>query len=605
MTIPVARAAAASPRRLRRAACRRRCICSPRSLRFALSSRARPVGGRARASAALAPARPRRPGARRQTFGAWLREHGQSQAAVDALWDLIVPPHAQPARAPRPRWRWPPRCSRPACSTSRRRRHRLRARPAAAAARRRGAEALAARRRRRPRSDARRARSQRRDARLVARLERRGRRRGRGRPRGPARRRGGRSARRRRRRTRTSSEALGASPIVNLHVVYDRRSPTCRSRPASARRSSGSSTAPRVRLRRAASTWPSRCRAPTSTSARRSTSCATQFVPALEQLLPGGRAAPRRADFFVTREQRATFRPGPGTAALRPATRTALAASISPARGPTRLAGDHGGRGAQRRGGRTRGRCAARTSRSSRWPRDGDAPPTTLTRARELVWPALRAAVATLEPRSARGRRLPLRLDRRRTARRRRRQGGASGAGARWRPAAGAPPERRSPGPSPWSWCTTSPAARRHHGRRPGAPPPRDGLDGVRRGARDPGRRRAGWTWPARCCCGAGTPEALRATRAARRRDRTELIARAVTRTWPFEGTRGRDASRRCLEMATRQDRRAARLRRAIGAVLAGGAARRSSRAGRRTASQLGLAFQPSTTCSASGATRR
>jgi uncharacterized protein with NAD-binding domain and iron-sulfur cluster len=42
-----------------------------------------------------------------------------------------------------------------------------------------------------------------------------------------------------------------------------------------------------------------------------------QFLPALEQLFPEAR--PERVErFFVTREQRATFRQGPGTAALRP-----------------------------------------------------------------------------------------------------------------------------------------------------------------------------------------------------------------------------------------------------------------------------------------------
>jgi uncharacterized protein with NAD-binding domain and iron-sulfur cluster len=42
-----------------------------------------------------------------------------------------------------------------------------------------------------------------------------------------------------------------------------------------------------------------------------------KFLPALAELLPELRAAQVR-DFFVTRERNATFRPAPGTAALRP-----------------------------------------------------------------------------------------------------------------------------------------------------------------------------------------------------------------------------------------------------------------------------------------------
>lgn len=48
-----------------------------------------------------------------------------------------------------------------------------------------------------------------------------------------------------------------------------------------------------------------------------------QFLPALAQLLPALRDAQVR-DFFVTRERHATFRPAPGTAALRPPVVTAL-----------------------------------------------------------------------------------------------------------------------------------------------------------------------------------------------------------------------------------------------------------------------------------------
>jgi uncharacterized protein with NAD-binding domain and iron-sulfur cluster len=47
-----------------------------------------------------------------------------------------------------------------------------------------------------------------------------------------------------------------------------------------------------------------------------------KFLPALAELLPELRAAQVR-DFFVTRERHATFRPAPGTAALRPSSVTA------------------------------------------------------------------------------------------------------------------------------------------------------------------------------------------------------------------------------------------------------------------------------------------
>ena len=48
-----------------------------------------------------------------------------------------------------------------------------------------------------------------------------------------------------------------------------------------------------------------------------------RLMPALTAVLPRLRAA-TVLDFFVTREPQATFRPGPGTAVLRPATRTSL-----------------------------------------------------------------------------------------------------------------------------------------------------------------------------------------------------------------------------------------------------------------------------------------
>jgi squalene-associated FAD-dependent desaturase len=117
--------------------------------------------------------------------------------------------------------------------------------------------------------------------------------------------------------------ALGASPIVNVHVIYDRpvlpvplaaavRSPVQwvfdRSRPAGLR--GGQYLA--VSLS-AADAWVDR---PTG-------EIRSIFVPALAALLPRARSATVR-ELFVTRERRATFRQRVGSAALRPGPATTL-----------------------------------------------------------------------------------------------------------------------------------------------------------------------------------------------------------------------------------------------------------------------------------------
>jgi squalene-associated FAD-dependent desaturase len=116
---------------------------------------------------------------------------------------------------------------------------------------------------------------------------------------------------------------LGASPIVNLHVVYDRPVTTL---PFAAGhqtpvqwvfdRSAGSEISPGQYL------------AVSLSCAReyigyRADELRSTFVPALAELFPDAASA-RVERFFVTREQRATFRQGPGTAALRPPPRTKL-----------------------------------------------------------------------------------------------------------------------------------------------------------------------------------------------------------------------------------------------------------------------------------------
>jgi squalene-associated FAD-dependent desaturase len=116
---------------------------------------------------------------------------------------------------------------------------------------------------------------------------------------------------------------LGASPIVNLHVVFDR---PVTDLPFAA----GHDTPVQWVFDRTSGTGLEQ-----GQYLAVSLSCAreyigqkveelrAQFVPALERLFPEAGAAQVEL-FFVTREQRATFRQGPGTAALRPGPRTRI-----------------------------------------------------------------------------------------------------------------------------------------------------------------------------------------------------------------------------------------------------------------------------------------
>jgi squalene-associated FAD-dependent desaturase len=137
---------------------------------------------------------------------------------------------------------------------------------------------------------------------------------------------------------------LGASPIVNLHVIYDRQVTDL---PFAA----GVNTPvqwifDRTRISGLA---PNEPMAPTARSSGTDGTNGTlkkqylavslsagdeyvdvpvgelreRFVPAIAELLPGARDA-RVAEFFVTRERRATFRQVPGSGALRPAPGTKL-----------------------------------------------------------------------------------------------------------------------------------------------------------------------------------------------------------------------------------------------------------------------------------------
>jgi squalene-associated FAD-dependent desaturase len=117
---------------------------------------------------------------------------------------------------------------------------------------------------------------------------------------------------------------LGSSPIVNLHVVYDR--PVC-SEPFAA----GVGTPVQYLFdRTVAAGAPAGCQylAVSLSGAEREMGMSVdalreRYLPALRELLPRAREA-RVERFVVTREHAATFRAAPGVAALRPGPQTAL-----------------------------------------------------------------------------------------------------------------------------------------------------------------------------------------------------------------------------------------------------------------------------------------
>jgi squalene-associated FAD-dependent desaturase len=116
---------------------------------------------------------------------------------------------------------------------------------------------------------------------------------------------------------------LGTSPIVNVHVVYDRQVTELPFAAAvdspvqwvfDKTRTSGL----RAGQYLAVSLSAADSYVDASTPALRE-----QFLPALEQLFPEAAGA-QVTDFFVTRERRATFRQAPGCRALRPGAATSL-----------------------------------------------------------------------------------------------------------------------------------------------------------------------------------------------------------------------------------------------------------------------------------------
>jgi hydroxysqualene dehydroxylase len=116
---------------------------------------------------------------------------------------------------------------------------------------------------------------------------------------------------------------LGSSPIVNLHVVYDR--PACEL-PFAA----GVDSLVQYVFDRSHAAGLSRGRylAVSLSAAEEEMGMSAEalrerYVPALAELLPGARGA-RVQQFVVTREHAATFRAAPGSARLRPAPETSV-----------------------------------------------------------------------------------------------------------------------------------------------------------------------------------------------------------------------------------------------------------------------------------------
>jgi squalene-associated FAD-dependent desaturase len=116
---------------------------------------------------------------------------------------------------------------------------------------------------------------------------------------------------------------LGTAPIVNVHVVYDRRVTDLAFTAAvdspvqwvfDKTRTSGLADGQYLAISLSAAD--SYVDAPVA-------ALREQFLPALQELFPAAADA-HVTDFFVTRERRATFRQVPGSGALRPSAATAL-----------------------------------------------------------------------------------------------------------------------------------------------------------------------------------------------------------------------------------------------------------------------------------------
>jgi uncharacterized protein with NAD-binding domain and iron-sulfur cluster len=116
---------------------------------------------------------------------------------------------------------------------------------------------------------------------------------------------------------------LGAAPIVNVHVRYDRRvlgAPFAAALGTPVQWIFDRSAAAGIRDGQYLALSLSAADGYVRASA---TQLREMFLPALAQLLPAAGAA-RVLDFFVTREPRATFRQVPGSGAARPPARSAI-----------------------------------------------------------------------------------------------------------------------------------------------------------------------------------------------------------------------------------------------------------------------------------------
>ena len=119
---------------------------------------------------------------------------------------------------------------------------------------------------------------------------------------------------------------LGTSPIINVHVIYDRR--VTRLPFAAAVDSPVQWLFDRTEISGFGASSRGQYLAVSLSAAEPyvdvpAAQLRELFVPALAGLLPGARDA-RVSEFFVTRERRATFRQGPGCGRLRPRAATAL-----------------------------------------------------------------------------------------------------------------------------------------------------------------------------------------------------------------------------------------------------------------------------------------
>lgn len=121
-------------------------------------------------------------------------------------------------------------------------------------------------------------------------------------------------------------QELGTSPIVNVHVIYDRR--VTRLPFAAAVDSPVQWLFDRTAVSGFGPSGRGQYLAVSLSAAEPyvdvpAAQLREVFVPALAELLPGARDA-RVSEFFVTRERRATFRQGPGCGRFRPRAATAL-----------------------------------------------------------------------------------------------------------------------------------------------------------------------------------------------------------------------------------------------------------------------------------------